>query len=153
MANSPDVAFLLKIAQSGTGAIQLGTLARQKAGSPAAKELGNEMVSQYGRMEQQLNSLAAARHMTLPGTMNANDQGVYLKLKKQSGHDFDKSYLKAMLKDCKADIRSFTKEVKKGRDDQIQNFASGTMPLLQEQMTSLRGLYASTKANKSAGAR
>lgn len=153
MANSPDVAFLLKAAQSGSGAVQLGTLAREKAGNPAVREVGNQMVSQYGKIEQQLNSLAAARHMTLPETMNATDQGVYLKLQKQSDGSFDKTYLKAMLKDQKSDIKSFTRETKKGRDGQIQNFASSTLPVLHAQLTGFQSLYASTKTSKSAGTR
>lgn len=153
MANSPDIAFLLKAAQSATGAVRIGTLAREKAGHPAVKGLGNQMVGQYGKIEEQLSSLAAARYMTLPGTMDANDQGVYLKLEKQSGLSFDKTYLKAMLKDHKSSIKSFTKEAKKGRDDQIQNFASSALPVLQEQLSQLKNVYTSTKASKSVGAR
>jgi putative membrane protein len=153
MANSPDVAFLLKAAQSGAGAVQLGKLAREKAGNLAVKDLGNQMASQHGKIDEQLNSLAAQYHMVLPATMNAGDQGVYEKLKNQSAASFDKVYVKAMVRDHKSDIKIFKKEVKKGCNEQIKNFAAVTLPMLHQHLAGFQRLHASKKHSRPISAR
>ena len=149
MAKSPDIAFLLKAAQSGTAKVQLGKIASERAASPAVKELGGQLAEERGKTMNQLTTFAAQRHMTLAMTMNAKDQGVYAKLQNKSGAAFDKIYLKAMAKDHKTDIELFKKEAKKGRDEQIQRFASDMLPTLRDHLTRVQGLLSSAKATKS----
>lgn len=149
MAKSPDIAFLLKAAQSGTAQVQLGKMASAKAANPAVRELGAELATEHEKTLNQLTAFAAERHMTLAMTMNANDQQVYTKLQNKSGMGFDKDYLKAMAKDYKSDIKLCKKEVKKGRDEPIERFASDMLPTLQDRLTRIQSLRSSTKAARS----
>jgi putative membrane protein len=149
MAKSSDIAFLLKAAQSGIAQVQLGRTASEKAASPAVKELGAQLADEYGKTLDQLRTFAAQRYMTLAMTMNANDQEVYTKLQNKSGPSFDKDYMKAIAKDHKSDINLFKKEAKKGRDEQIQRFASDMLPRLRDHLVRIQSLRSSAKAAKS----
>ena len=151
MAKSPDIAFLLRAAQSGTAQVRLGKMALEKASNPMVKELGARLAEAGGETLNQLKAFAAQRYMTLAMPMNGNNQEAYTKLQNKSGAGFDEVYLKAMAKDHKTDINFFKKEVKKGRDEQIQRFASDMLPTLHDNLTRIQGLRSSAKAAKSGG--
>ncbi len=53
------------------------------------------------------------------------------KLQNLSGEQFDRAYMKAMVKDHEEDVKEFQKEANDGKDPQIKDFASRTLPILQ----------------------
>jgi putative membrane protein len=55
-------------------------------------------------------------------------------LAKLSGADFDKRYISDMISDHKAAIKEFQKEADKGKDSDIKQFASKTLPTLKEHL-------------------
>ncbi|MGH9567462.1 MAG: DUF4142 domain-containing protein, partial [Candidatus Angelobacter sp.] len=74
------------------------------------------------------------------------------RLSKLSGKQFDRAYMADMLKDHKADIAEFQRESRSGHDSQLKEFASGTLPTLQdhlkaaEKITSKPGMERSAMA-------
>lgn len=154
MMKSPDAKFAMKAAQGGMAEVQLGQLAAQKASNPDVKAFGQQMVDDHSKANDQLKSVASQEKMTLPTTMNAKDQALYTKLQGLSGADFDKTYTKAMVKDHQEDIKEFQKEADKGKDPQIKNFASQTLPILQQHLSKIQSIQSGLGAGgaKSAGA-
>lgn len=149
MASSADTAFAMKAAQGGMAEVQLGKLAAEKGGSEQVKSFGQRMVDDHSKANDQLKSIAEKQNMTLPTTMNAKDQALYTKLQNMSGTDFDKTYVKAMVKDHEEDIKEFKKEADKGKDEQLKNFASTTLPILQSHLDSIKGIQANMKGGGS----
>lgn len=149
MAKSADTAFAMKAAQSGVAEVQLGKLASEKAGNSEVKAFGQRMVDDHSKANDQLKSIAEKQNMTLPTTMNAKDQALYNKLQTMSGSDFDKTYVKAMVKDHEEDIKEFKKEADHGKDEQIKSFASTTLPILQSHLDSIKGIQANMKNGSS----
>lgn len=146
MAKSADTAFAMKAAQGGMAEVQLGKLAAEKAGSPEVKAFGQQMVDDHSKANDQLKEVAEKENMTLPMTMNAKDQALYNKLQTMSGSDFDKTYVKAMVKDHETDIKEFKKEADHGKNEQIKNFASTTLPVLQGHLDKIKGIQANMKS-------
>ncbi len=135
MMKSPDAKFAMKAAQGGMAEVQLGQLATQKASSPDVKAFGQQMVDDHTKANDQLKQAAAQEKMSLPTTMDPKDQALYSKLQGMSGPQFDKAYMKAMVKDHKEDVKQFQKEADKGKNSQIKNFASQTLPILQSHLS------------------
>ncbi len=134
MMKSSDATFALKAAQGGTAEVKLGQLAVEKASNPEVKSFGQRMVDDHTKANEELKSIAAKSNMTLPATMGAKDQALYDKLSKLSGAAFDQAYMKAMVKDHEEDVKEFQKEAAKGTNPGIKNFASSTLPILQEHL-------------------
>jgi putative membrane protein len=150
MMKSADAKFAMKAAQGGMAEVQLGQLAAQKASNPDVKAYGQMMVDDHTKANDQLKSVAAQQNMTLPTTLDAKDQALMTKLQGLSGADFDKTYVKAMVKDHQEDVKEFQKEADKGKDPQIKNFASQTLPVLQQHLSKAQSLQASVIGGSSA---
>lgn len=142
MMKSADARFAMKAAQGGMAEVQLGQLASQKASNPDVKAFGQQMVDDHTKANDQLKSVAGQENMSLPTTLDSKDQSMYNKLQKMSGADFDRTYVKAMVKDHQEDVKEFQKEADKGKDAQIKNFASQTLPVLQQHLTKIESIQA-----------
>lgn len=140
MMKSNDAKFAMKAAQGGVAEVQLGQLAAQKASSPDVKAFGQQMVDDHTKANDQLKTVAAQEHISLPTTMDPKDQALYTKLQGMSGPEFDKTYVKAMVKDHKEDVKEFQKEADKGKDPQIKGFASQTLPVLQGHLSKVESI-------------
>jgi putative membrane protein len=131
MMKSPDVAFALQSAQCSQAGVRLGQLAVQKATSPGVKALGQQMIDDHSKAFEKLKLVAADENLALPESLNAKDQAAYSKLLTESGDKFDRDYVKAIANNRKEQIKDCRKEMKKGKDPAIKEFAEGTLATLQ----------------------
>ena len=67
MLRSADVAFAMKAAQGGVAEVRMGKLAAEKANSADVKAFGRQMVADHTKANDDLNSVAQKKAMTLPG--------------------------------------------------------------------------------------
>ena len=134
MMNSGDTMFAMKAAQGGMAEVKLGQLAVDKASNPDVKEFGQRMIDDHTKANDQLKSICSAENMTPPADIDAKDQATYDKLSKLSGAAFDKAYIKDMVKDHEMDIKEFQREANSGKDAQLKQFASTTLPTLQSHL-------------------
>jgi putative membrane protein len=132
--SSADRMFVDKAAQGGMAEVQLGQLAEQKASSQAVKDFGKRMVTDHSQANDKLKGIASQAGVTPPTSLNAKDKALYDKLSGLSGAQFDREYMRAMVKDHKADIAEFQKESNSGHDDAVKSFASSTLPTLHEHL-------------------
>jgi putative membrane protein len=142
MMKSPDTAFAIKAAQGGLAEVKLGQLAVEKAANPDVKAFGQQMVDDHTKANDQLKSVAQSENMTLPADLDAKQQAMYDRMSKMSGADFDKAYVKDMVKDHEEDVKEFQKESEKGKDPQIKSFATQTLPVLQSHLDKIKGIQA-----------
>lgn len=132
--SSADKKFMTEAAQGGLAEVQLGQLATQKATNPDVKAFGQRMVDDHTKANDQLKSIASQQNVTLPSSMNAKDQALYDRLSGMNGAEFDKTYIQHMVTDHKKDIAEFQKEANSGKDSAVKQFASSTVPTLQEHL-------------------
>ena len=140
MLNSADSAFAMKAAQGGVAEVQLGQLAAQRASNPDVKAFGQHMVDDHSKANDNLKSIAQSENMTLPASLNGKDQAEYTKLQALSGADFDREYVKFMVKDHEEDVKEFQKEASRGKDPRIKDFAQQTLPTLQEHLSRIQSI-------------
>lgn len=132
--SSSDRKFMEKAAQGGMAEVQLGKLATQKAESDQVKQFGQRMVDDHTKADQQLKQLASTKGVTLPTSLDKTSQHEYDKLSKLSGAQFDREYMDQMVSDHKKDISEFKSEAKKAKDADVKQFASSTLPTLEEHL-------------------
>ena len=148
MLKSADAKFAMKAAQGGMAEVKLGQLAADKATSPDVKAFGQQMVDYHTKANNDLKSTAESDNMTLPSDVDAKQQAMYDKLSKMSGTEFDKAYVKDMVKDHEEDVKEFQKEASSGTDPKIKDFASTTLPVLQGHLSKIKGIESGMASSK-----
>ena len=129
-----DQSFIKKAAQGGMAEVELGRLATQKASSDQVKQFGQKMVDDHGKANDQLKSIAEQEKMPMPAALTAKDRHEYDRLSKLSGDQFDRAYMQLMVRDHRKDVGEFRKESQSAKDDQVKQFASSTLPTLEDHL-------------------
>jgi putative membrane protein len=142
---SSDRKFIEKATIGNMAEVKLGKLAQEQGSSQAVRDFGARMVQDHTKANAELQKVATAKGVTVPGTIDKAAQSDYDKLAKKSGADFDKAYVNGMVSDHKTDIAEFQKEVKSGKDADLQAFASKTLPTLEDHLKMIQGIKDSMK--------
>jgi putative membrane protein len=134
--DSPDD-FMKEAAQGGMAEVELGKLAAQKAADPEVKKFGQMMVTDHGKANTELKTLAGKKNITLPADLGSH-QSTLDRLKGLSGADFDKAYVSAMLDDHEADVKAFQSQADNSADADVKAFAAKTVPVLKKHLESIQ---------------
>ncbi|HTI48577.1 MAG TPA: DUF4142 domain-containing protein [Casimicrobiaceae bacterium] len=129
-----DRKFIDNAAKGGMAEVQLGQLAAQKAQSAEVKQFGQKMVDDHTKANEQLKQIASSKNVELPTAIEGSAKREYDRLSKMSGADFDREYMKHMVSDHKKDVKEFSDEAKSGKDSDVKQFASSTLPTLQQHL-------------------
>jgi putative membrane protein len=158
MIGEKDHKFLTKASEGGLMEVQMAQAAQQKASSQAVKDFARQLEQDHTAANKQLADISTQRNVSLPTTPMANDhQQTMDKLNKLSGAEFDKQYIKMMIRDHKKDIKEFESEANNGMDTSLKNFASSTLPTLRNHLQMAEqidkgGSATSTKASTTSDA-
>ena len=129
-----DTNFVRKAAEGNYAEIQMGKLAQDKGTNPAVKDFGQRMVTDHTKAYDQLKPIASKDNVTMPDRMNVKDQAMYDRLSKLSGAQFDREYMRSMVKDHQSDVAEFQRESTKAKDKDVRTYATNTLPTLQEHL-------------------
>jgi putative membrane protein len=144
-----DKKFVQNAALGGMAEVELGKLATQKATSAAVKQFGQKMVDDHSKANDQLKQVASKENITIPDSLDSKHQSRIEKLSKLSGPEFDKAYIKDQVKDHKQDVSEFKSEANNGSDPNIKQFASDTLPILEQHLTMAKDLNKTEKKTSS----
>lgn len=143
-----DQHFIKKAAEGGLAEVELGKLATEKASSEDVKKFGQRMVDDHGKANDELKQLASSKGVEVPTSLSAKDKATKERLSKLSGEQFDKAYMNDMVKDHTQDVSEFKKESTSAKDPEVKNFASQTLPTLEDHLKQARSI--APKENKEA---
>jgi putative membrane protein len=129
-----DTKFMKEAAEGGMAEVALGQLAVEKASSSDVKKFGQRMVDDHSKANDQLKQLATEKKVDLPQDLNAKDKATKATLEKLPGDQFDQAYMKDMVKDHKKDVSDFRRESKSAHDPDVKQFASQTLPTLEDHL-------------------
>jgi putative membrane protein len=138
--SAADQTFVKKAAQGGMAEVELGKLATQKASSEDVKKFGQRMVDDHTKANDQLKQIAGNKGVTLPTDLNSKDQAMKERLSKLDGEKFDQAYMKNMVRDHTKDVSEFRKESTSGKDSDLKNFASQTLPTLEDHLKEAKNI-------------
>lgn len=129
-----DNQFLMDAAKGGMAEVTLGRMAAQQGKSDEVKKFGQRMVDDHGKANAELKTLAASEGVTLPTTMDKHAEELQSRLAKLSGDEFDRAYMKEMVKDHKKDVAEFEKHAAQSSDPEVKQWAEKTLPTLKEHL-------------------
>jgi putative membrane protein len=138
-----DSEYAMKAAIGGMEEVQMGQLAQQNAMSQRVKDFGAMMVKDHTAAGDKLKGIASSKGLMLPTSLDKSAQKDYDDMAKKTGKDFDKAYVSMMVDDHKTDIKDFQKEAQNGKDTDLKNFASTTLPTLQLHLDSIQAIHKS----------
>ncbi|BAY79523.1 outer membrane protein (plasmid) [Nostoc linckia NIES-25] len=138
--SSSDRQFINEAAQDGLAEVQLGQLASERAASNSVKQFGQRMVQDHTQVNNQLQQLATQNGVTLPKTLNNENQQLSQRLSKLSGAQFDREYINHMVQAHQKDVAAFENQAQQGQDTDVKAFAAQTLPALQEHLQEARSI-------------
>jgi putative membrane protein len=143
-----DNEFITKVAESGMAEVELGQLALKQAASEDVKKFAQRMVDDHSKANEELKSLAASKTVTLPTAAGQKHKAQIERLAKLSGAEFDREYMKHMVKSHESGVALFEKQVQKGSDTETKAWAEKTLPTLREHKTMAHDVAAKVGAMK-----
>ena len=117
-----DKTFMKKAAKGGTMEVTMGKVAEQNAQSDDVKSFGKRMVTDHGKANDELKSIASKKGFELP---NKEHAGKWTS---------DKAYMDMMVKDHEKDLAEFKEEATSGSDPDVKKFADDTARMVQEHL-------------------
>jgi putative membrane protein len=144
--SASDKNFVRDAAQGGMAEVELGKLATEKASSDDVKKFGQRMVDDHTKAGDQLKQVASSEGVQLPEGLSAKDKLTKERLSKLNGAQFDKAYMADMVKDHTQDVADFQRESKSGRDPAVKDFASQTLPTLQDHLKQAKEIAPKTRS-------
>jgi putative membrane protein len=120
--DSQDRDFMMTAAKGGMMEVHMGQMAAKQGQSADVKRLGNLMVADHTKANNQLMSLAGTKGVKLDTRH---------KMTKLSGDKFDQEWLAQMVTDHQKTIAAFQMEAKGGKDADVKGWAAKTLPTLK----------------------
>jgi putative membrane protein len=129
--------FLTEAADARLMDIEEGKLAQERGTTEAVRKYGERMVQEQTKLMHELRMLAAAKNITLPGSLSNKKADGLEDLKEKQGDDFDKKFIKMMTIDHKRDVREF-EDATDFNDRDIQKFAARNLPLIESHLDEIK---------------
>jgi putative membrane protein len=126
-----DSMFVIEAATGGMMEVEAGNLAQQNGNSQRVKDFGAMMVRDHGQANNELKNLVAGRGVMIPDSLPADKRRHLESMRKMTGKSFDSHYISMMKDDHNQDIKKFERQASSGRDADIKNWASKTLPTLK----------------------
>lgn len=139
-----DRNFIMEAAQGGMMEVQMGKLAQQNGQSDAVKQFGKRLEDDHAKANQELTGIAHKLGVTPPAQLDKKHQGKVDKMSKVKAQDFDRQFAKAMVDDHQHDVKAFRKQADKAKNAELKQFASQTLPTLEEHLKMAQDLAANT---------
>jgi putative membrane protein len=127
---APSV-FVKKAALDGMTEVEAAKVALSKSQDPAIRDFAQRMVTDHGKANSELESIALRKGIAPPKQLDADHKEMLESLKGKSGKAFDLAYAQHMSMDHSKAIALF--ESATGTSDpDLAQFASKTLPTLKE---------------------
>jgi putative membrane protein len=139
--DSTDHHFVLEASVGGLTEVRLGKMAQRKAASQKVKDLGEKMVTDHSKANDELAEAAKKDGIQTAETkLEDKQKGQIDRLSGLSGKEFDSAYLRTMLRDHQEDVQKFQEEAKSGQSQHVKDFASKTLPTLEKHLAMVEKL-------------
>ncbi len=129
-----DRTFMRQAAQGGLGEVQAGQLAQERGDSQAVKQLGQTLVTDHTRMNDQLMQIAQQHGVTLPRTTDSKDRSDAQALQKLSGPQFDRQFAQGQVQDHRTMIQKLQTEERTTKDPSLRQWAQAGIPVMQQHL-------------------
>ncbi|HEX7294773.1 MAG TPA: DUF4142 domain-containing protein [Pyrinomonadaceae bacterium] len=136
-----DNTFAMDVAQNNMAEIALAKLAAQKSKNADVKKFAQRLVTDHTKAGQELKKIAATKNITLPTDVKPEQKQTHDRFMSLSGADFDREFMSLMAENHDKSVTSFQGEANNGSDAELKDFATKTLPTLQEHQRMAHDIY------------
>jgi len=117
--------------------VRLGSLAQQKASSPAVKQFAQRMVTDHTTMGNDWTALAANNGLPLkPSADQSQEQEQQAaQLANLSGAEFDRAYMTAMVQDHQRDVDALQAQGPSARSAEVRQLAASGLATIRQHLS------------------
>jgi putative membrane protein len=133
-ANASDQEFYKNAAIGGMYEVQAGQIALQKSDSAKIRDIANMLVNDHTNANNELKKIAQQKNINLPTELDSKHRDLITQLEKADKASFDQEFLRQQAQAHRETIRLFEDQTKNGKDDQAKQFATNTLPKLQQHL-------------------
>jgi putative membrane protein len=144
-----DAKRMKELMQANMAEVEAGKLALEKAQDPKVKEFAQHMIEDHTKMLQEVQSLAQSKGVELPGAPDAKHQKGMKKLESASGANFDREYVRAMVRDHRDALKLARRTAKSAQDGELKSSAEKAAPEIQDHLKMAQDLSKSGKRSAS----
>jgi putative membrane protein len=142
-----DRNFIVKAAEGGKEEVELGRLAQGKVSNEAVKQFAQRMVEDHGSANKELMELAANKGVKLDDKAPKKNP-MMDRLSKLQGAQFDREYVKEMVKDHKKDVAEFRRMHSGAVDPNLKAWIDKTLPTLEDHLKTIEGIQSQIASAK-----
>jgi putative membrane protein len=128
-----DAAFMTRVQLRGLELAELGRIAADRASSPDVRALGQQIVQDRGKANEELRLLAQGEAIALPTALDADRRAEVDRISKLSPPALDRAIVLVMVRIHDADVADFQKQTQMGQEVELQGWVYDTLPLLEDQ--------------------
>jgi len=140
-----DAKYLQQESIDNLSEINLSNLALQNSTNTEVLALANRLIADHTASQQDLEQIATAKSISLSTSDRSHDRTL-ARLTNLTGKKFDLAFSKLEISDHKKGIKRNNAEANKSSDTDIQTYASGQVPTLQEHLALAQTALSSSKA-------
>lgn len=129
--------FLKEAAKSSRSGLDAAQIAVDKATDEDVKSYARNIISEHGQLIQQLQQVASNKGVDLPPD---KDVRLEKKMTQTSADNFDREFIKAMVKEHKEDVSRFEEATRKAKDPDVKQFAESALPSLRQNLQTAQSL-------------
>ncbi len=126
-----DKKFMMDAAAGGNTEIMASQMAQSMSTNQKIKDFAGMMITDHTKAGDELKTIASQKNVTLPDSVMDDQHRNLDDLRKKSGKDFDKAYVKMMVKDHKETVDKFQMASEKCDDGDVKSFAAKTLPTIK----------------------
>lgn len=113
-------------------------LAQEKASSDRVRNFAAQMLADHAAESGSLQHAAWKENISLPTSLATRDQAAYERLSMLNGSEFDRDYMRYMVRSLTDNLQVFRHEAASGNDDVVRRFASQTIPVIENHLSQAR---------------
>ncbi len=142
LAKTSTADFVKKAGIANKFEIDSSKLALQQSQDDNVKAFAQQMIDDHTKAGDAFNQALQSTKppMAAPTDLDSSHQKDIDKLSKLQASDFDKKYIKLQVSAHKDAVKLFSDYAKKGDDASLKNFASTTLPTLQQHLDHINQL-------------
>jgi putative membrane protein len=133
-AKFDDAMFVREASKAGMAEVRMGQLAQQKGTDQHLKDMGQRLVDDHTKANQELTQIASQKGLQMTTTLSAKENTKIEKLEQANGQEFDNMFNKENLTAHEKAVKLFRTAKTSLKDPELRAFAEKTLPTLEEHL-------------------
>jgi predicted outer membrane protein len=145
-----DSKGIMDMAMVNMAEIEMGKLAQSKSQNAEVKTFAQQMIDDHTKGLQEVQTVAAAKGVTLPTELDAKHKAMSMRLSKLSGEKFDREYMKVGgVASHKEAHTMLMKNEKSAKDADVKALATKMMPTVEQHLKAAQQMPAAKSGTTS----